>query len=141
MMNVVKTNNRGGESSALGLIIAFILGILILISVIYLMYQFFPNFFYSIGLFGNLGYVSTESIMNSCKLACLEGNSTLFCEKERKWEIGDGRVIEGTCYSISKVKFNDISSVASCNKEKVSCNDEKNAICKLDKKIVDCSLI
>lgn len=114
--------------------------ILLLVVLFFLIAFFVPSIGHALGItgiFGNVGWSNTEVVVNACERVCeFDNNRTAFCyEPIRRWDVGNGMRIEGSCYAISEVDLGIPGGVKGCG---YACGNVEPAVCYFEKKEVLC---
>lgn len=112
--------------------------VLFLLVLFGLLLFFYPGILDSLGVFDfySGGVKNIDFIESECKLACLDMNETLFCEKERTLKFGGGNSVKGSCGSISDVTVEGYDGIPKC--AFITCDEIEEAVCYEEGKKVSC---
>lgn len=81
-------------------------------------------------------FENTNAIKNSCELACIDNEKQEYCEKSRELRLGGGKVVKGTCASISQISIKGFDGVTTCSK--IACETTLAPDCYENRKKIDC---
>ena len=115
-------------------IFVIILALVVLVVLIWGIVTYLEGGFSNLGLF--TGSKNIDFIESECKLACLDMNETLFCEKERTLKFGGGNSVKGSCGSISDVTVEGYDGIPKC--AFITCDETEEAVCYEEGKKVSC---